>query len=153
MPNQNYDQQFDAAKDRLPYWEKPNEAWHDLPVRSKYPFTIISDHSRYRTHTQWWDVPALLELDPEPFVKINAQDAAKYGIKTGDKVKIFNDRGYVVMKAHLNNGVQPGVLTAPKGWEKQQYIDGHFSDLTSRVVNKICANSAFFDVAVAIEKL
>ncbi|UWG96699.1 molybdopterin-dependent oxidoreductase [Dehalobacter sp. DCM] len=153
MPNQNYDQQFDAAKDRLPYWEKPNEAWYDLPVRSKYPFTIISDHSRYRTHTQWWDVPALLELDPEPFVKINAQDAAKYGIKTGDKVKIFNDRGYVVMKAHLNNGVQPGVLTAPKGWEKQQYIDGHFSNLTSHVVNQICANSAFFDVAVAIEKL
>lgn len=152
-PNMNYDQQWDVEKERLPYWEPPNEAWHENPLHEKYPFIVISDHVRFRTHSQWWDVPVLLELDPEPIVKINSADAAKYGIKTGDKVKLYNDRGHVVMKAAINDGVQPGVLTAPKGWEKHQFIDGHFSDLTSRVVNKVCANSAFFDVLVAVEKL
>lgn len=152
-PNMNYDQQWDIEKERLPYWEPPHEAWHENPLHKKYPFTIISDHVRFRTHTQWWDVPVLKELDPEPIVKINSADAATYDIKTGDKVRLYNDRGYVVMKAAINEGVQPGVLTAPKGWEKHQFIEGHFADLSSRVVNKVCANSAFFDVLVAIEKL
>lgn len=147
-----YHKEFDISKERLPYWEPPHEAWHENPLFEKYPFRIISDHVRFRTHTQWWDVPVLLELDPEPTVKINPADAKKYGIKTGDKVKIYNDRGYVVMKANLNAGTQPGVLTAPKGWEKQQFIDGHFGDLSSRYVHPIVANSAFFDLLVAIEK-
>ncbi|TWH59990.1 molybdopterin-containing oxidoreductase family molybdopterin binding subunit [Desulfitobacterium sp. LBE] len=152
-PNMNYDQQWDIEKERLPYWEPPNEVWHENPLTKKYPFTIISDHVRFRTHTQWWDVPALLELDPEPILKISSEDAAQYGIKTNDLVKIYNDRGHVVMKAAINDGLPQGVLTAPKGWEKHQFREGHFADLSSRVVNKVCANSAFFDVLVAIEKL
>lgn len=152
-PNMNYDQQWDIAKERLPYWEPPHEAWSENPLYEKYPFNLITEHVRFRTHTQWWDVPALHELDPEPIMKINAADATKYGIKTGDKVKIYNDRGYVVMKAAINNGVQPGILTAPKGWEKKQFIEGHLADLSSHFVNEVCANSAYFDVLVAIKKL
>ncbi len=156
-PNTNYDARFydidfDISKERLPYWEPPHEAWHENKLFKKYPFRIISDHVKFRTHTQWWDVPVLLELDPEPLLKINPDDAKKYGIKTGDKVKIYNDRGYVMMKAAINAGCQPGVLTAPKGWEKGQFIEGHFADLSSRVMNDVCANSAFFDLLVAIEK-
>jgi molybdopterin-containing oxidoreductase family molybdopterin binding subunit len=156
-PNSNYDARYydkeiDVSKERLPYWEPPHEAWHESELFEKYPFRIISDHVKFRTHTQWWDVPVLRELDPEPLLKINPDDAKKHGIKTGDKVKIYNDRGYVVMKAAINAGCQPGVLTAPKGWEKSQFIDGHFADLSSRVINPVCANSAFFDLLVGIEK-
>lgn len=156
-PGANYDARFfdnevDLSKERLPYWEPPHEAWHENELFEKYPFRIISDHVKFRTHTQWWDVPVLLELDPEPLLKIHPDDAARYGIKNGDKVKIFNDRGYVVMKAVFNAGCMPGVLTAPKGWEFGQFIEGHFGDLSSRYVNPMCANSAFFDLLVAIEK-
>ena len=156
-PNTNYDArfydiEFDISKERLPYWEPPHEASHENSLYKKYPFMIISDHVKFRTHTQWWDVPVLKELDPEPLLKINPADAKKHGIKTGDKVKIYNDRGFVVMKAAVNGGCQPGVLTAPKGWEKSQFIDGHFADLSSREMNPVCANSAFFDLLVAIEK-
>lgn len=157
-PNSNYDLRFydkkwDISKERLPYWEPPHEAWQENPLYKKYPFRLISDHVRFRTHTQWWDVPVLHELDPEPLLKISPDDAAKYGIKTGDKVKVYNDRGYVVLKAAINAGCQKGVLTAPKGWEKQQFIDGHFADLSSRFMNPICANSAFNDLLVAIKKV
>jgi len=157
-PNTNYDLRFydkkwDISKERLPYWEPPHEAWQENPLYKKYPFRLISDHVKFRTHTQWWDVPVLHELDPEPLLKINPDDAAKCGIKTGDKVKVYNDRGYVVLKAEISAGCQKGILTAPKGWEKQQFIDGHFANLSSRVMNPICANSAFNDLLVAIKKV
>ncbi len=152
-PDYDCGQKWDIDKERLPYWEAPHEAWHENSLHEKYPFHIISEHVRFRTHSQWWDVPVLLELNPEPTVKINPADAAKFRIKTGDKVKLYNDRGYVVMKANLNDGVQPGVVVAPKGWEKKQFIDGHYQDLGSRYINPVCANQAFFDVLVGMEKL
>lgn len=153
VPDYNVGQKWDIAKERLPYWEPPHEAWHENPLHEKYPFHIISEHVRFRTHSQWWDVPALLEINPEPTVKINPADAIQYAIVTGDKVKLYNDRGYVVMTANLDGGVQPGVVVAPKGWEKKQFIDGHYQDLGSRYINPVCANQAFFDVLVGLEKL
>ena len=95
----------------------------------------------------------LKELEPEPTLKINSVDASPRNIKTGDIVKVFNDRGHVLIKAVINDAVQPGVLTMPKGWEKQEFIDGHYQDLTSRVTNPVCANSAFFDLLVGVEKV
>lgn len=156
-PNSNYDarfydKKFDLELERMPTWVPPYEAWHENPLHKKYPFILISEHVKFRTHSQWWDVPTLLELDPEPLLKINSEDAAKYDIRTGDHVRVFNDRGYVVLKAAIDEGIQPGVLTAPKGWEQQQFIDGHFSDLTTNITNVICANSGFFDVLVGIKK-
>jgi molybdopterin-containing oxidoreductase family molybdopterin binding subunit len=157
-PGSNYDARFwnkkmDVELERWPTWVKPYEAWHENPLHDKYPYILISEHVKFRTHSQWWDVPTLLELDPEPIVKFNSVDAAKYRIRKGDKVKLFNDRGSVVMTAAIHQGVQPGVLLAPKGWEKQQFIDGHFSDLTNHDMNPVCANSGFFDVLVGVEKL
>lgn len=151
-PNNNYDQVFDVAKERLPHFEPPREAWHENPLHEKYPFSVIQDKGRWRTHSQWWDVPMLRELSPEPFVKINPVDAAARNIKNGDIVKLFNDRGYVKIKAFVDRGVQPGVLSLPKGREKHEFIEGHYQDLTSRVMNIVCANSAFFDVLVQVEK-
>ena len=40
----------------------------------------------------------LQELDPEPYLKISVEDARERGIETGDAVKAYNDRGYVVIK-------------------------------------------------------
>lgn len=157
-PNSNYDARFwnkevDVELERLPTWIPPYEAWHENSLHDKYPYILISEHVKFRTHSQWWDVPTLLELDPEPIAKFNADDAAKYGIETGDKVKLFNDRGYVVMHAAIHGGVQPGVIVAPKGWEEGQFIDGHFSDLTTHDMNPLCANQGYFDVLVGVEKL
>lgn len=153
-PEYNWGQEIDLSKEHIPYWEPPCEVRDDAELRAKFPFQMISDHSRFQTHCQWWEVDLLRELaGGEPTLKINPIDAAEYGIQNGDQVKVYNDRGYVVMTAYLNPGLQPGVLSAPKGWEQRHYIDGHFSNLTSAVVNPACTNVAFNDVVVAIEKL
>ena len=149
----DYGQSWNPDHERLPYWEPPHEAWYENPLHEKYPFHVQNVHPKWRTHSQWWDVSVLKEVSGEPTMHINTVDADAKGIQTGDIVKIFNDRGYVVMKAEINNGVQPGTITIPKGWEKQQFIDGHYQDLTSKVMNPMINNSAYFDVLADIEKV
>jgi anaerobic selenocysteine-containing dehydrogenase/DNA-binding NarL/FixJ family response regulator len=148
-----YNKKYDRDKEKLPTFVPPFEAWHENPLHQKYPFNLISDHSKFHTHSQWWDVPALLEIQPEPFLNINPEDAAKLGIKTGDKAKVYNDRGYAVLHVNLHAGLQPGVLTAQKGWHKKQFIDGHLSSLTQGQTAEVAGNQAFHDVLVAVEKL
>ena len=149
----NNGQEVDESKETLVYWEPPHEAWYENELASKYPFQMMSEHSKFRTHSQWWEVPALLEIDVEPLCKINPTDAEKYGIGDGDIVRIFNDRGSVTMRAALNPGCMPGVLVAPKGWEQSQFIEGHFSSLSDKVMNQVCNNQPFNDALVAIEKI
>lgn len=151
-PSNDYKEGWDFEKEYLPYWEPPRESWKGTPLQQKYPLHLISDKSRYRTHTQWGDIQVMLELDPEPYVNVSVEDAATYGITTGDTVRLFNDRGYVVIKTRVISNIPQGVLLIPKGWSKSQYLDGHYSDLTSEVMNGFCGNQPFFDAVVGLEK-
>jgi anaerobic dimethyl sulfoxide reductase subunit A len=46
---------------------------------------------------------------------INTLDAKKRGIKSGDAIKVFNDRGVVKTQAFVTNRVRPGVTSLPQG--------------------------------------
>lgn len=145
-------QEIDESKEAGPYWEPAREADEASEARKAHPFHLISEHHRSRTHSQWGDVSYLKEIYPEPVVKINPDDAAELGIVEGDTVKLFNDRGYVVMKAALHAGNPRGVASATRGWSAWEFIEGHFASLPSKDFNQVCANQAFNDVAVSIEK-
>lgn len=75
------------------------------------------------------------------------------GIEEGDTVKLSNDRGFVTMIATLNAGQRPNTVSCPRSFQAGEFIDGHFSDLSFNDYNQCCANQAYNDVAVAIEKI
>lgn len=147
-----YKEGWDLSKEHLPYWEPPREAWKGSELQKKYPLQLISEKSKFRTHSQWGEAEVIREINPEPFVDVSVADAAEYGIKTGDAVRLFNDRGYVVVKAYVVPNLPAGVLRIPKGWSEDEYIDGNYPDLVSDEMNGFCANIPFFDVVVGMEK-
>ncbi|MBR2834391.1 MAG: molybdopterin-dependent oxidoreductase [Coriobacteriales bacterium] len=158
-PYINYGQSFDVEAARLPYWMPPHEAWPQTvaefeanPLGEKYPLVYTTERNRMKCHTQWGHAPWLLELYGEPVLRINPIDAESRGIADGDYVRAFNDRGEAVFKASIHPGARPGVVIAPKGWEEDQFKQGHYSNLTSRYFNPFTPNNCFFDALVQIEK-
>lgn len=147
-----YGQTVEWEKERLPHWEPPNEAWHENELHEKYPLSMYQEHVKWRTHTQFSYVPLLREMDPEPVIKLSVKDAEERGIVTGDIVRAFNDRGYVVIKAVVDPGLREGMANIPHGWQRDQFIDGHYNDLTSREMNPIVCNNNFNDVLLEVEK-
>lgn len=150
---------FDKKREALPCWNPPYEAWltsaGGFPrseAAEKYPLIFTSKRPKFRVHTQYSSNPWLLELWQEPVVTIHPLDAEKRGIRTGDTVKIFNDRGYVVVKAALNPANRPGVLVIDHGWQKDDFIEGHYSDLSSHKSDVMVTNNAFLDCAVEVAK-
>lgn len=92
------------------------------------------------------------ELDPEPSAKLHPDTAEAHGIAEGDYMRIYNDRGEVVVKAHLSDGVRPGILLCSRGWEDADFVKGHLQDVLSDEVSNLCVTQAFFDTTAAIEK-
>lgn len=153
-PRTNYGQDISAVyeRERMPYFKAPNEAWSENPLHEKYPLVFIQDHTRWRSHTQWFNVPALKELDPEPYIRLNPDDAAERGLIEGDLGEVFNDRGHAVAKVRLDPAVRPGVLTMPKGWQREQFIEGCFQELTNTSSDIMACNFAYFDTLVDVRK-
>lgn len=149
---ENWVQPENVSDRHLPKLEPPHEVGRDNPLREKFPLVMTTQRSRFRTHTQWSDVPVMLELDREPTVWINHVDAEERGIDDGDMVRIFNDRGHVVVRAQYHNGIHPGVLMMQKGAEKRDFVDGHYSDLGSRVTDAVYVHDSWFDCLADIEK-
>lgn len=159
-PHVNFGQQINTEKERLPYWEPPKEAWPTTvggfeanALGAQYPLIFTTERNKMKCHTQWGHSSWLVEIYPEPTIKLHPQDAEARSIAEGDYVRVFNDRGDAVFRAHHNPGVRPGVLVAPKGWELDQFKQGHYSNLTSRAMDPACPNNCFFDNLVELEKV
>lgn len=104
------------AEEHLVYFREPEECGIDNPLAEKYPLVYLQEHSRFRVHTQWFETPTLREIDPEPLGKVNSQDAEARGVKDGDYIEVFNDRGHAVVKCLIDESIAPGIISIPKGW-------------------------------------
>lgn len=151
-PRMEFGQERDEAVERLPRFYPPFEAWPDGDAMKKFPFILNSERSRNRWHSQGFEGMWLEEINPEPTIRVNEADAAERGIRAGDYVEVFNDRGSAVARAFPCAGVRPGMLTYPKGFQSHQYVQGNFAELTQSKYDPYSINSANFDAAVDIRK-
>jgi anaerobic dimethyl sulfoxide reductase subunit A len=93
----------------LPNWEDLND-----PLAARYPLQLITTHFKGRAHSQFHKVPWIEELMPQT-VLINASDAVARGIRDGDPVRVFNERGQMIIPAKVSERIMPGVVDVPQG--------------------------------------
>lgn len=98
----------------IPKWIDPKEYLGNKELTKKYLFHLVTPHPRWRTHSIFNNCSWLRETY-EQEVTINASDAARLGIKTGDIVEVWNDRGRVVLPAYVTERCMPGVLVIYEG--------------------------------------
>lgn len=112
-----YSQQLaDMENPMLPPVPKYIETWENLndPLAKKYPLQLITTHLNRRAHTQFDNIPWLRELEAQA-MWINSADAKARGICDGDKVRVFNDRGEIIIPAKVTERIMPGVVDVPQG--------------------------------------
>ena len=97
----------------IPKWIEP---WESLnhPLVKKFPFHLISPHPRHRTHSIFNNISWLRETYSQE-TTINASDAERLRLKTGDIVEVWNDRGKVVTPLYVTERCMPGVAVLHEG--------------------------------------
>jgi trimethylamine-N-oxide reductase (cytochrome c) len=112
----------------IPSWEG-----HQSDLAKKYPLQLISPHPRYSFHTQHDShVPWLSDIPGHRIWKdgydyqvihIHPTDAAARGIQNNDIVKLYNDRGAVLLIAQISERVRPGVVHSCEGSAKYDPLE------------------------------
>jgi molybdopterin guanine dinucleotide-containing S/N-oxide reductase-like protein len=130
---------FPEDKERPPYpkWIEKGPT-HDERISSerarKYPLLLMSNHGRWRVHAQCDDISWTRET-PTGKVKgwdgymyeplwLNPGTAAERGIKSGDIVKIYNERGIVLGGAYVTERLMPGVAYIDHGARVDSIVPG-----------------------------
>lgn len=112
-----YSQQIeDLNKPNLPSIPQYIETWESRndPLAKKYPLQLISSHFLRRANSQYENVPWLKELMQQAIL-INSEDAEARNIKDEDMVRVFNDRGELIIPARVTDRIMPGVVDLPHG--------------------------------------
>jgi len=76
----------------------------------------MSPNTKNRIHSQFNNLKIIKLFSPQPIVDIHPDDAKSRNITGGDIVKIFNDRGYVKVKARLDYGIKKSCVVMTNGW-------------------------------------
>lgn len=142
---------IDREIESRPYWEPPFETLIDNPDAERFPLNAFSIHEMYHAQSIMMEIPWLDELRGEPTIEIHPQAAESRGIKTGDLIKAYNDRGFVVCRALVTQGIRPDCILLPHGWQTDDFVAGHLTDLTRIDMDGMSGNSNYNDIICEVE--
>ena len=139
-----------------PSWLPPTE-WLGNATASS-PLHLVSPQPGDKLHSQLESALADMEGARPVALVIHPDDASERGIRSGDLVRVFNERGACRARASVSDGITPGVVALPTGaWfgDPGGNIDPHGNpnvltrDIgTSRLGQGCSAHSALVDVAL-----
>jgi len=163
----------DKERGPIPRWVEKSET-HDERLGNerakKYPLLMMSNHGRWRVHAQCDDISWTREA---PTCKVKGPDGYMYeplwihpstaegrGIKNGDIVKAYNERGEVLGGALVMERIKPGVVYMDHGARVDWIIPGKLDrggaiNLISPagIISKHCPGMATSGYLVEVEKV
>lgn len=116
-----------------------------------YPLYLMSPNTKNRIHSQFGNLSVVKMFAGEPVALINPDDARERGIANGDRVRVYNSRGEVVVKADVTFANRKGCVTIPNGWWRTQGCSVNL--LSEGRETDMGHGTAFHDNKVEVEKL
>ena len=95
----------------------------------------------------------LQKLEEPDQLEISAADAASRGIHGGDRIRVFNDRGELELRARVDGTVQPGVVAGYLNWARFSAGARNINALTSERLTDLGNGPTFYSTLVEVEKI
>ena len=117
------------------------------------PFRLVTAPARSFLNTSFSEMKSGLRREGRPTVKVHPDDARAFGIDDGDKVRLGNSRGEVVLCAVLATGQSRGVLVSESVWPSEYFEGGiGINALTSDDPGPPYGGAVFHDTAVWLRR-
>jgi anaerobic selenocysteine-containing dehydrogenase len=120
-------------------------------LRARYPLEMVSSKNDDSMNSTFGNRP---EVDRQTsVVHLHRADAASRGISSGDQVRVFNDRGSLLLVADVDGMVREGVVRVPSvRWGKRATDHQPVNVLTSDRLTDIGGGPTFYSCLVQVEK-
>jgi anaerobic selenocysteine-containing dehydrogenase len=123
----------------------------DASLRKQYPLEMISSKNHDNMNSTFGERAAVDAATS--LLRLHPKDAGPRRIQTGDRVRVFNGRGSLLLKAEVGDEVLEGVVQAPSvRWPKRAMDGRNANVLTSGRLTDIGAGPTFYSCLVEVER-
>jgi anaerobic selenocysteine-containing dehydrogenase len=141
------------GQDPVPGFTPPSESrWSQGATR--FPLEFLSRKADNYMNSTFANLDGhrRMEARTSQRLEMHPTDAKVRGIANGDKVRVWNDRGEIVLTALVDGSVAEGVVAGRLDWSK--FNDGgmNVNALTSERLTDIGAGATFYSVLVEVVK-
>jgi anaerobic selenocysteine-containing dehydrogenase len=141
-----------SGLDPLAGYVPPRENVESNPeLAARYPLAFISPPAHHFLNSTFSAQPVFVRREGEPVITIHPRDAASRGIRDGDPVRTFNDRGSFLSKARVSDATRPGVVVGLSIWWAKMCPGGRNANaVTSQDLSDMGGGATFYDVLVDV---
>ena len=138
--------------DPLPTYVPPRESVRSAPERARtYPLAFISPPAHHFLNSTFSAQPIFVRRESEPMLTIHPSDAEPRGIRDGQMVRTFNDRGSFLSKARVSDAARPGVVVGLSIWWSKMCPGGRNANaVTGPGLTDMGGGATFYDVLVEV---
>ncbi|HEX8210613.1 MAG TPA: molybdopterin oxidoreductase family protein [Longimicrobium sp.] len=139
--------------DPVPTFTPPAESAAADPRRAaRFPLMLLSPPEHQFMNSTFVNIPALRKAAGEAKILLHPNEAAVRGIREGDRVRSWNDRGDFFALAVVTDDVRPGVAVSyGVRWARLSEGGKTVNDTTSQGVTDMGGGAVFYDNAVEVE--
>jgi len=128
----------------------PRESRHGSSA-SSFPLELLARKADNFLNSTFSNIPTVQTMEEVGLLEMHATDAGRRGIQDGDRVRVFNSRGDLYLRARVNGAVQPGVVGASLNWAKLTPEGRNINALTSEKLTDMGNSATFYSVLVEVE--
>ncbi len=129
----------------------PKESRHSPTRDGKYPLELLARKNDNFLNSTFSNLPKIRELEEPDLLDITVQDAQARGIGDGQRVRVFNDRGEVHLRARICDSPRPQVVVARLDWAKHSPDGVNINALTSDGLTDMGGGPVFYSALVEVE--
>jgi anaerobic selenocysteine-containing dehydrogenase len=131
-------------------YKPPSESRHGTESKS-FPLELLARKADNFLNSTFSNLPVTQQMEEVGLLEMNAKDAGARGIVDGDRVRVFNRRGDILLTARVDGAVQPGVVSAKLFWAKLSAGGKNINVLTSEKLTDLGNSATFYSVLVEVE--
>ena len=88
------------------------------------PYRLVAAPSRSFLNTSFNNIPAGIAREGRPTALVHPDTLTTLGIADGDRIRLGNDKGSVVLHARAFDGLQPRTIVAEGLWPNDAFEEG-----------------------------
>ena len=136
----------------LPTFHPPDESRRGADADT-FPLEFLPRKADNYMNSTFANLPSHQMMESPGLLMMHTMDAGARQISESDWVEIYNARGKIRLRAHIDGSVPAGVVAASLNWNKLSTGGNNVNALTSERLTDLGRGATFYSTLVEVRKL
>jgi anaerobic selenocysteine-containing dehydrogenase len=133
----------------MPIWEPDLQEEKDA---AQWPLRLLTTPGYFQSHTAFSANDFLRNREGEPCCVLHPNDATKRGLTTGERVRLFNERGEVGLVLKVSDEIREGIALVSGQRPESEAVSGTVNHLCSDRLTDIGAGATYQSTFLDVER-